>query len=92
MDVFSYGDIGGYCELHKKRLSSLVDHLSPLQSWAPEIRFFKRFDERPIVNNLCDIIIMKPTFIMKIDASKHMNTFLFYFFLIQKKKNQLFFV
>ena len=48
MDVFSYGDIGGYCELHKKRLSSLVDHLSPLQSWAPEIRFFKRFDFRYI--------------------------------------------
>ncbi|EEB11866.1 glycosyltransferase, putative [Pediculus humanus corporis] len=72
MDVFSYGDIGGYCELHKKRLSSLVDHLSPLQSWAPEIRFFKQFDERPIVNNLCDIIIMKPTFIMKIDATVNM--------------------
>lgn len=44
------------------------DHLSPLQSWSPELRFFKSIKKYP---EQCDIIISKPTIIMKIDASKY---------------------
>jgi EGF domain-specific O-GlcNAc transferase len=44
--------------------------MSPLQSWAPEIRNFVELKKRPIENNECDIIIEKPTFILKLDAGK----------------------
>lgn len=70
MDVLSEGNFGGHCNLFKKRLIDSADHVSPLQSWAPEMRYFTRFNKKPIVDGLCDILIEKPTFIMKIDASK----------------------
>lgn len=66
MDVLGEGDIGGYCDFHGDELAKQTDHLSPLQSWGPELRFFKRLDTRPT----CDVVIEKPTFILKIDASK----------------------
>lgn len=44
--------------------------MSPLQSWSPELRFFTQIDHYP---GKCDLIISKPTVIMKIDASKHLN-------------------
>lgn len=42
--------------------------MSPLQSWSPELRFFTQIDQYP---GKCDLIISKPTVIMKIDASKY---------------------
>ncbi|KAJ8973594.1 hypothetical protein NQ317_010031 [Molorchus minor] len=62
MDVLNNGDIG----------DKQTDHLSPLQSWGPEMRYFTRLKHRPIVQGDCDIIIEKPTFIMKIDATVNM--------------------
>lgn len=44
--------------------------ISPLQSWAPELRYFTDLTRRPIIEHDCDIVIEKPTFILKIDASK----------------------
>lgn len=40
MDVLSQGQIGGYCRLHRERLEAELEHISPLQSWGPELRFF----------------------------------------------------
>lgn len=71
MDVLGEGDIGGYCELHKDRLQAEADHISPLQSWGPEIRYFTRLNRRPIIEGDCDVVIEKPTFILKIDASMY---------------------
>lgn len=71
MDVLNDGDIGGYCDFHKETLLEQADHLSPLQSWGPEMRFFKKLINRPIVESDCDVVIEKPTFIMKIDASNN---------------------
>ncbi|XP_076644510.1 EGF-domain O-GlcNAc transferase isoform X2 [Halictus rubicundus] len=68
MDVLSEGQIGGYCTLNEKRLEANADHISPLQSWGPELRNFRKLHRPPIVNNDCDIVIEKPTYIMKIDA------------------------
>ncbi|XP_033208675.1 EGF domain-specific O-linked N-acetylglucosamine transferase-like isoform X2 [Belonocnema kinseyi] len=68
MDVLKEGDIGGYCKLNKKRLEEQADHISPLQSWGPEIRNFRSLPRKPIVDGDCDVVIEKPTFIMKIDA------------------------
>ncbi|XP_011298968.1 EGF domain-specific O-linked N-acetylglucosamine transferase isoform X2 [Fopius arisanus] len=68
MDVLREGDIGGYCTLHKKRLEDNADHISALQSWGPEIRNFRKLKRRPIIDGDCDIVVEKPTFLMKIDA------------------------
>lgn len=59
---------GGYCKFYRERLQSQLDHFSALQSWAPELRNFQEYNERPVEANKCDRIIEKPTFIMKIDA------------------------
>ncbi|XP_045470224.1 EGF domain-specific O-linked N-acetylglucosamine transferase isoform X1 [Harmonia axyridis] len=55
MDVLSDGDIGGYCEFKKELLDKQLDHLSPLQSWAPEFRSsfqdtWKAFTDHPILD------------------------------------------
>jgi len=60
-----------FCRLNEWRLQENADHISPLQSWGPEIRNFGKLPRRPIVHGDCDIVIEKPTFIMKIDASKY---------------------
>lgn len=65
--LFSF--TGGYCDLKEDKLRENADHISPLQSWGPEMRYFTKLQSRPIVEGLCDIVIEKPTFIMKIDAS-----------------------
>uniref|UniRef100_A0A336LWA8 EGF domain-specific O-linked N-acetylglucosamine transferase n=1 Tax=Culicoides sonorensis TaxID=179676 RepID=A0A336LWA8_CULSO len=73
IDVLKQGQIGGYCEFHVKRLKLQADHVSALQSWAPELRFFEKIPHRPLEEpETCDVIIDKPTYIMKIDASINM--------------------
>lgn len=76
MDVLKEGDIGGYCKLYTDKLEEQADHISPLQSWGPEIRNFIQLPRRPIVEDDCDITIEKPTFVMKIDASKFSITYI----------------
>ncbi|KAL1512998.1 hypothetical protein ABEB36_002486 [Hypothenemus hampei] len=72
MDVLSYGDIGGWCDLNKEELTNRADHISALQSWGPELRNFIKMKRRPIPNGDCDVIVDKPTYIMKIDATVNM--------------------
>ncbi|XP_074115240.1 EGF-domain O-GlcNAc transferase [Cotesia typhae] len=69
MDVLKEGQIGGYCKLNEKKLQENADHISALQSWGPELRYFRKLPRRPIVEDDCDIVIEKPTYIMKIDAT-----------------------
>ncbi|XP_050301574.1 EGF domain-specific O-linked N-acetylglucosamine transferase isoform X2 [Anthonomus grandis grandis] len=68
MDVLSKGDIGGHCKLNQNEINEQADHISALQSWGPEMRFFTQLDKKPLRNGVCDIVIEKPTYIMKIDA------------------------
>lgn len=56
--------------LNERRLQDNADHISPLQSWGPELRNFQALPRRPIVHGDCDVVIEKPTFIVKIDASE----------------------
>ncbi|KAF7287593.1 hypothetical protein GWI33_005951 [Rhynchophorus ferrugineus] len=72
MDVLNDNDIGGFCNLKKEELNEQADHISALQSWGPEIRHFSSFNYRPINNGNCDVIIEKPTYVMKIDATVNM--------------------
>lgn len=62
--------VGGYCEFNKSKLMEEADHISPLQSWGPELRYFTKLRRRPIEGGDCDVVVDKPTFIMKIDACK----------------------
>ncbi|XP_055390026.1 EGF domain-specific O-linked N-acetylglucosamine transferase [Condylostylus longicornis] len=70
-DVLKYGQIGGHCNLEKQKLDKEIDQLGALQSWAPELRFFKS-TELPLNEEECDLIIDKPTILMKLDAQSNM--------------------
>lgn len=72
MDILGPGQIGGHCKLHERRLKGEAEHMSPLQSWGPEMVNFVATNKRPIVDGLCDVVIEKPTYIMKIDATVNM--------------------
>ena len=63
--------LGEFYRLHKKRLEAECDHISPLQSWGPELRHFVEIKERPLESDMCDAVIEKPAIVMKIDASKN---------------------
>jgi hypothetical protein len=72
MDVLKKGQIGGYCKLNETKLKEESIHLSPLQSWGPEMQHFKELAQKIHRDSpLCDVYIDKPTFIMKIDASEY---------------------
>ncbi|XP_071042863.1 EGF domain-specific O-linked N-acetylglucosamine transferase isoform X2 [Parasteatoda tepidariorum] len=71
-DVIREGQVGGHCKLKKKLLKQQGQHKSPLQSWYAEFEHFTELPELPKDQNLCDIIINQPTFIMKLDAAVNM--------------------
>ena len=68
MDIFSVGDIQlSGCELETKSLEDNLEFMSPLQSWAPELRNIEVKDDTK-----CDITFEEPVFITKLDASVNM--------------------
>lgn len=78
MDVLKDGQIGGYCRMHRDQFKPELGHLSALQSWAPEMRFFQSLNRRPFpidsgdAEPLCDVFVERPTVVMKLDASVNM--------------------
>uniref|UniRef100_T1JAU4 EGF domain-specific O-linked N-acetylglucosamine transferase n=1 Tax=Strigamia maritima TaxID=126957 RepID=T1JAU4_STRMM len=72
MDVLKKGQLGGHCKLNVQLLEERLTHKSPLQSWAAEIQNFIEIPYRPIADGKCDIIVEKPTFLMKLDATVNM--------------------
>ncbi len=69
-DVLQQGDIGGWgCSLDRAKLASQGDHKSPLMSWFAEIANFQVANASSVH---CDVILDKPTFIMKLDATINM--------------------
>ncbi|CAB0031570.1 unnamed protein product [Trichogramma brassicae] len=58
--------------LDKDKLNANADHISPLQSWGPELRNFRKLARKPIPSGDCDVVIEKPTYILKIDAAVNM--------------------
>lgn len=71
-DILKYGDIGAWnCDLSRQRLLSEGSHKSPLMSWFSEISNFKSiFNVEK--SKKCDLILNRPTFIMKLDATINM--------------------
>ena len=77
-DVLKQGEIGGYCDFNRDRLENELDHMSALQSWAPELRNFRKLADRPGERKMCDMYVDKPTFIMKVDAGNFKIIIIFY--------------
>lgn len=71
--ISSYLPNNSHCSslrLHKDRLEEECDHISPLQSWGPELRYFTELPSQPEqTEGSCDVVIDKPTYFLKIDAS-----------------------
>ena len=72
MDVLTYGDISAYCSLDETSFKKQLKYISPLQSWAPEFRFFQMLNEPEEYK--CDIYINETVYFMKIDARKFFVT------------------
>eukprot|EP00088_Acartia_fossae_P014200 TRINITY_DN17577_c0_g1_i6.p1 TRINITY_DN17577_c0_g1~~TRINITY_DN17577_c0_g1_i6.p1 ORF type:complete len:521 (-),score=65.65 TRINITY_DN17577_c0_g1_i6:60-1622(-) len=71
MDVLKPGDVTLNCDFDTERFSEDLDYMSPLQSWAPELRNIRE-SSSPMDSNTCDIIFTKPVIIMKLDAYVNM--------------------
>lgn len=71
-DFIQEGEIGGHCDLDSQTLLSQGDRKSPLQSWFAELQTYSSLTFRPIDDGHCDVIIEKPTYIMKLDAGVNM--------------------
>ncbi|XP_076114479.1 EGF domain-specific O-linked N-acetylglucosamine transferase-like [Mytilus galloprovincialis] len=65
-DVFKDGEIGGKCTLNQALLRDQSEHKSPLQSWYAELEHYTSLPFHP--ENKCDIIIDKPSILIKLDA------------------------
>ncbi|ESO95735.1 hypothetical protein LOTGIDRAFT_116699 [Lottia gigantea] len=66
------GDVGGYCDVDKTAISKQSEHKSALQSWFAELGGYTSLKSDPFRNNNCDIIIDKPTYLIKLDAGINM--------------------
>lgn len=71
-DIMGEGQIGGRCTVNKKALQSQLDHKSPLQSWAAELQHFTSLPFSPGDSAECDVVISRPTYIIKLDATVNM--------------------
>uniref|UniRef100_A0A6I8PFF1 EGF domain-specific O-linked N-acetylglucosamine transferase n=1 Tax=Ornithorhynchus anatinus TaxID=9258 RepID=A0A6I8PFF1_ORNAN len=71
-DFFQSGQIGGHCILDVHTLMSEGQCKSPLQSWFAELQAYTPLGFRPIEDGKCDIVIEKPTYLMKLDAGVNM--------------------
>ena len=69
MDIFSGGELElSGCELDHSWLTSNLELMSPLQSWAPELRHLSEGKGE----TRCDVTIEEPTVIAKLDAGVNM--------------------
>ncbi|CAM1299512.1 EOGT (predicted) [Pycnogonum litorale] len=71
-NILGPGLVGGHCKLNKDSLDEQSGHKSPLQSWYAEIEHFTEFTHRPISDGKCDVVVDRPSFIMKLDAPVNM--------------------
>jgi len=71
MDVLSPGDIKINCKIDLEKFSTELDYMSPLQSWAPELRNIRETTEK-LDETDCDIVINKPLIVIKLDAYVNM--------------------
>lgn len=61
--------------MDQERLAKESEFMSPLQSWAPELRNMVGTPNDDTMAT-CDVMIERPTYIMKIDARKIIDIYL----------------
>ncbi|KAJ7998974.1 hypothetical protein DPEC_G00210560 [Dallia pectoralis] len=71
-DFLQVGEIGGRCRLNSRALAAEGGHKSPLQSWFAELQTYTELGFNPADGDHCDIVMEKPTVIMKLDAGVNM--------------------
>ncbi|KAH7973971.1 hypothetical protein HPB49_007914 [Dermacentor silvarum] len=71
-DILGPGLVGGHCRLDKDSLRLEGDHKSALQSWYAELEHFEELTELPSRESGCDVVLDRPTVIMKLDATVNM--------------------
>jgi len=82
MEVLARGKIGGKCKLKKELLEGNIELMAPLQSWAPELRYFEPTvtPTDAVDSEKCDLFVNLPTIVMKLDATVSMYHHLCDFF------------
>lgn len=71
-DVLGPGLVGGYCRLDKESLPLEGSRKSPLQSWFAELEHFEELPGLPSEGSGCDVVLHRPTVLMKLDATVNM--------------------
>jgi len=71
MDLLSPGDVQVNCKFDYLKFSGELNFMSPLQSWAPELKNIRESNE-PISGHHCDMIFNRPVILMKLDAYVNM--------------------
>ncbi|XP_077497353.1 EGF-domain O-GlcNAc transferase isoform X1 [Amblyomma americanum] len=71
-DILGRGLVGGHCQLDRDSLRLEGDHRSPLQSWFAELEHFEQLSENVADEDGCDVILDRPTVVMKLDAIVNM--------------------
>lgn len=71
-DVLGPGSVGGYCRLDKESLRLEGSRKSPLQSWFAELEHFEELPRPLDPAEDCDVILDRPTVLMKLDATVNM--------------------
>lgn len=68
-DVLGPGLVGGRCRPDGRALKAEGDRKSPLQSWFAELEHFVELPAEEAEESRCDVVVKKPTVIMKLDAT-----------------------
>ncbi|XP_055884177.1 EGF domain-specific O-linked N-acetylglucosamine transferase-like isoform X1 [Biomphalaria glabrata] len=71
-DIIKPGQVGGHCQLDVNILKSQGEHKSPLQSWYAELEHYTSLEFYPLDSKHCDLILDKPTYLIKLDAGVNM--------------------
>lgn len=71
MDVLGPGEVKLACQLDHQMFNQSIEFLSPLQSWAPELRNLAAVGSIA-EEEQCDITVEKTTYIVKLDATVNM--------------------
>ena len=65
---FKDGQIGGHCNFNPSGINSNVHRMS-LSSWIVQVEKYSSLSFNPISDGHCDVIVEKPTYFMKLDAT-----------------------
>ncbi|CAB3989475.1 EGF domain-specific O-linked N-acetylglucosamine transferase-like [Paramuricea clavata] len=66
---FKDGQIGGHCHYNPSAMTNTKAHRMSLSTWIVQIEKYSSLSFHPINDGHCDVIVEKPTYFMKLDAT-----------------------